>query len=190
MDTSSGPVKAKKHKVEDEPSAEIITQPYIEEEPAPSAGIPEKVEPVDSEPEGPGITESNSDLEKLYENWKSIIEHAPDSFKRSPALAILRSAGVKPVAFNEDTVVLSFKFTYHKDKIEEPENNKIAAKIIGNFIGRPCQVRCIYERRKTIWYAKYRDLADKLSKWRKNELIYDETGNGVEIQPGQGAERA
>jgi DNA polymerase-3 subunit gamma/tau len=84
-------------------------------------------------------------LEYLCANWKNVIEHAPDNVKRSPALAILRSAGVKPVAFDNNTIVLSFRFPVHKDKIEEPENNKIAAKIVGNFIGQACEVRCIYE---------------------------------------------
>ncbi len=84
-------------------------------------------------------------LEYLCANWKKVIEHAPDNVKRSPALAILRSAGVKPTAFDDNIVVLSFRFPVHKDKIEEPENNKIAAKIIANFIGHSCEVRCIYE---------------------------------------------
>jgi DNA polymerase-3 subunit gamma/tau len=90
-------------------------------------------------------SEHDNKLEYLCVNWKDVIEHAPDNVKRSPALAILRSAGVKPVAFDNNTVVLSFRFPVHKDKIEEPENNKIAAKIIGNFIGHTCEVRCIYE---------------------------------------------
>ncbi|MDD4923330.1 MAG: hypothetical protein PHF74_00645 [Dehalococcoidales bacterium] len=91
------------------------------------------------------ISEHSNKLEYLSTNWKNVIEHAPDNVKRSPALAILRSAGVKPVAFDDNIVVLSFRFPVHKDKIEESENNKIAAKIIGNFIGHACEVRCIYE---------------------------------------------
>ncbi len=91
------------------------------------------------------LQESGDALEQLCTNWKNIIEHAPDIYKRSPALAILRSAGVKPVAYNDNTVVLSFRFPVHKDKIEVTENNKIAAKIISNFIGHPCEVQCIYE---------------------------------------------
>ena len=92
-----------------------------------------------------GIKEYSNKLDYLNENWKNVIEHAPDSVKRSPALAILRSAGVKPVAFDDKVVVLSFRFPVHKDKIEQAENNKIAAKIIGNFIGHPCEVQCVYE---------------------------------------------
>jgi len=91
------------------------------------------------------MNEYSNPLEYLSANWKTVIERAPDIFKRSPALAILRSAGVKPVAFDDNIVVLSFKFPVHKDKIEESENNKIAARIISNFIGHPCEVRCVYE---------------------------------------------
>jgi DNA polymerase III subunit gamma/tau len=93
----------------------------------------------------PVMHETGDKLEQLSTNWKTIIEHAPDTFKRSPALAILRSAGVRPVAINDNTITLSFRFPVHKNKIEETENNKVAAKIIGNFIGHPCEVRCIYE---------------------------------------------
>jgi len=89
--------------------------------------------------------EPGDKLEQLRLNWKQVIEQAPESSKRTPALAILRSAGVKPIAFEGDTVVLAFRFSYHKEKIEEPENKKVAAEIISNFIGHACQVRCVYE---------------------------------------------
>jgi len=49
------------------------------------------------------------------------------------------------VAFEDDTVVLAFRYPLHKEKIEEPENQKVAEKIISNFLGRPCHVRCIHE---------------------------------------------
>ena len=70
---------------------------------------------------------------------------APEDTKRTPAIAILRSAGVKPVAFEDDTAVLAFRYSYHMEKIEEPENQKVTEKIIGNFLGRSCHVRCIYQ---------------------------------------------
>jgi DNA polymerase-3 subunit gamma/tau len=84
-------------------------------------------------------------LEQLRLNWKQVIEQAPESRKRTPALAILRSAGVKPIALEGDTIVLAFKYPYHKEKIEETENKKVAAEIISNFIGHACQVRCVHE---------------------------------------------
>jgi hypothetical protein len=29
--------------------------------------------------------------------------------------------------------------------MEKPENQQVAEKIISNFLGRPCRVRCLYE---------------------------------------------
>ena len=104
-----------------------------------------KEEIIEAAAAGNKAADYGNKLEFLCANWKNVIENAPDNAKRSPALAILRSAGVKPVAFDNNTVVLSFRFPVHKDKIEEPENNKVAAKIISNFIGQVCEVRCLYE---------------------------------------------
>ena len=89
--------------------------------------------------------EPGSETERLRLNWRQVIEQAPEDTKRTPAIAILRSAGVKPVAFEDDTVVLSFRYPLHKEKIEEPENKQVAEKIISSFMGRSCHVRCIYE---------------------------------------------
>jgi len=89
--------------------------------------------------------EPGSEIEQMRANWKQVIEQAPENTKRTPAIAILRSAGVKPVAIEDDTIVLAFRYPYHKEQIEKPENQQIAEKIIGNFLGRPCHVRCIHE---------------------------------------------
>jgi DNA polymerase-3 subunit gamma/tau len=89
--------------------------------------------------------EPGSEIEQMRQNWKQVIEQAPENTKRTPAIAILRSAGVKPVSIENDTIILAFRYPYHKEQIEKPENQRIAEKIIGNFLGRPCHVRCIYE---------------------------------------------
>lgn len=90
-------------------------------------------------------SEVDNKLEHLKLNWRQIIEQAPESTKRTAAMAILRSAGVQPIAIDGDTIVLTFKYLYHKEKIEEIENRKTVAEIISNFMGYSCQVRCIYE---------------------------------------------
>lgn len=92
------------------------------------------------------LAEAGSEVEQLQQNWKQVIEHAPEETKRTPAMAFLRSAGVKPVAIEDNVVILSFRYSYHKEQIEKPENQRIAEKIIGNFLGRACRVRCICER--------------------------------------------
>jgi DNA polymerase-3 subunit gamma/tau len=89
--------------------------------------------------------ELHSEIERLRLNWREVMEQAPVEVKRTSAIAILRSAGVKPVAIEGDTVVLAFRYPIHKDKMETAENQQVAREIISNFLGHPCQVRCIYE---------------------------------------------
>jgi len=84
-------------------------------------------------------------LDELQRNWKNVIEGAPQSTRRTAALAILRSAGVTPISITNGVVVLSFKYTYHKEKIDEPENKRVTAEILSNFLGGPCQVECVFE---------------------------------------------
>ncbi|MEQ4490027.1 MAG: DNA polymerase III subunit gamma/tau [Dehalococcoides mccartyi] len=84
-------------------------------------------------------------IEQLKGSWKNILDQAPDNLKRSAAVAILRSAGVRPVSIEKNVVTLSFKYKYHKDKIEELENRKVTAEIISNFVGRTCTLVCISE---------------------------------------------
>lgn len=87
--------------------------------------------------------EQRIEIEQLRANWRQFISEAPPDISRTPAAALLRSA--KPKGINEDTIVLSFKFSFHKENMEKPENQQIAEKIISSFLGRSCRVRCIYE---------------------------------------------
>jgi DNA polymerase-3 subunit gamma/tau len=88
---------------------------------------------------------AGSDIERIRANWRQVIEQAPEDSKKSPAIAILRSAGVTPVAIEGDTVVLSFRYAYHKEQMDKSENKREAQKVISNFLERSCDVRCVYE---------------------------------------------
>lgn len=84
-----------------------------------------------------------STLEHLRQNWNRMISEAKDGMNRTPVAALLRSANV--VSLEGDIVKISFKFPYHKEKMESIENQKTADKIVSGFLGRPCQVKCVYE---------------------------------------------
>ncbi|HEY92257.1 MAG TPA: DNA polymerase III subunit gamma/tau [Dehalococcoidia bacterium] len=119
---------------------------------APPPATPTEPEPVNVlTPPAPEVAttitppQPGSEIEQLRLNWKRVIDEAPASTKKTYAIAILRSAGVKPVAFEDDTVVLSFRYNIHKDNMEKPENQRVAEEIIGNFLGRPCHVRYVYQ---------------------------------------------
>ena len=119
-------------------SAQPSKKPIVK--PDPANLTPEAVEM----PATP-LPEPGSELEHLQLNWRQVIEQAPANIKRTPAIAILRSAGVKPIAFKDDIITLTFRYSYHKEKIDELENKRVVAEVISIFLGRPCQVRCVYE---------------------------------------------
>ncbi|MFC1991952.1 DNA polymerase III subunit gamma/tau [Chloroflexota bacterium] len=89
--------------------------------------------------------DASSEIERLRLNWKQVIEQAPQDTKKTTAIAILRSAGVTPVAIENDTVSLAFRYPLIKEQIEKVENQKVAEKIISNFLGHPCRVNCVLE---------------------------------------------
>ena len=120
---------------------------------------PEKQEPVEEESE-PVVAELETEseevlapqpvaegnvLEQLRLNWRQVIENAPPDTKKSPALAILRSAGVTPISIENDTVSLAFRYPLIKEQIEKADNQRAAEKILSNFLGFPCRVVCVLE---------------------------------------------
>jgi len=137
------PSHPKQPTVKPEP-ADVPTPPAM----APVTATTVEPEPADVPTPPPAMAtplEPGSEIEQLRLNWKQVIEQAPQDTKRTPAIAILRSAGVKPVAVENDTVSLAFRYHYHKEQIEKIENQRVAERIISNFLGRPCHVRCILE---------------------------------------------
>jgi DNA polymerase-3 subunit gamma/tau len=119
-------------------------RPAVEKaEPAPAVNEapPEKAEPVPEVATPP----PGSELEELKLNWKRVVDDAPVDVKRTNAVALLRSAGVKPVDMEDDTVVLAFKYSLHKENMEKPENQRVAERIVSHFLGRTCRVRCVYQ---------------------------------------------
>jgi DNA polymerase-3 subunit gamma/tau len=62
---------------------------------------------------------------------------------KTPTAALLRSA--RPLSIEGDIITISFKYSYHKEKMDSVENQKTAEKILSSFLGRSCKVRCVYE---------------------------------------------
>jgi DNA polymerase III subunit gamma/tau len=89
--------------------------------------------------------EVTSEIERLRLNWKVIIKQAPADVQKHPALGVLRSAPVKPVSLEGNIVCLAFGTKIFKDMIEKLENQKVTERVISDFLGHPCQIRCILE---------------------------------------------
>ena len=133
------------------PAADAVkrsSQPKAEPVPPPKAGPvhpPQKVEaapPKPSQKEAVPAPEGDR-FEQLEANWKQVIEQAPESTRRTTAMAILKSSGVKPMVSSDGIIVLNFKYPIHKEKIEQPENMRVTNEIISSFLGQPCQVKCV-----------------------------------------------
>ncbi|MDO9333165.1 MAG: DNA polymerase III subunit gamma/tau [Dehalococcoidales bacterium] len=88
---------------------------------------------------------AGSVAERLKQEWRHILDQTPADLRKSPALAILRSTGVQPVSFENGIVVLSFRYAYLKEKLEEMENQRVAEKVLSSFIGQNCRVQCVLE---------------------------------------------
>jgi DNA polymerase-3 subunit gamma/tau len=109
--------------------------------PAPEANGDNEPEPASTE--NSGVSPLSSEIEQLQINWRKFIMEAPGGIGRTPAAALLRSA--TPIAIEDNTLVISFKYPLHKENMEKIENQKTAEKIVSGFLGRSCQVRCVYE---------------------------------------------
>jgi len=88
---------------------------------------------------------SDEETVRLQRDWKKLIAEVPPEIRKTPALAILRSAGIMPVSIDNGTVILSSRYPYLKEKLEDPENQRVVEKVISSFLGRPCRVRCVSE---------------------------------------------
>jgi DNA polymerase-3 subunit gamma/tau len=138
------PVKSKQPVVEPEPA---ITPEAVATLPVTSTGAEPSVvepEPVTTTAAVAATAQPDSEIEQLKLNWKRIISETPADIRKTTAVAILRSADIKPVAIEGDTIVLTSKYDFHKEQIEKPENLGVAEKIISDFLKRPCRVRCVH----------------------------------------------
>jgi len=52
---------------------------------------------------------------------------------------------VQPVTFEKETLTLSFRYPYLKEKLEEMENQRAAERIFSNYMGHNCKVQCVLE---------------------------------------------
>jgi DNA polymerase-3 subunit gamma/tau len=125
----------------------VTVNPNASEKPATNpTSPPKRVEPapaaIPAENDNAPVAVNNI-ITQLQRQWMQIMKEAPDGLSRTPAAALLRSA--RPVSIENDTITVSFRYVYHKEKMDSIENQKTADKIVSNFLGRSCRVRCVYE---------------------------------------------
>ena len=102
--------------------------------------------PVAPEPDGVG-TEIPSEgisqnIDYIRNRWREFIKSLRGEGSSGNLDAFLRSA-CDPVALEDDTLVLGFYYSFHKEKIEDAKYRYLVEKKLKEVFGRPYKIRCI-----------------------------------------------
>jgi DNA polymerase III subunit gamma/tau len=82
------------------------------------------------------------DIDYLRSRWREFIKSLRGEGSSGNLDAFLRSA-CDPVALEDDTLVLGFYYSFHKEKIEDAKYRHLVEKKLKEVFGRPYQIRCI-----------------------------------------------
>jgi DNA polymerase-3 subunit gamma/tau len=111
-----------------------------------TAPLEEAEVPVALESDGVGTEvpskEISQDIDYLHSHWKEFINSLRGEGSSGNLDAFLRSA-CDPVALEDDTLVLGFYYSFHKEKIEDAKYRHLVEKKLKEVFGRPYKIRCI-----------------------------------------------
>ena len=86
--------------------------------------------------------EAPADIDYFRSRWKGFIESLRGEGSTGNLDAFLRSA-CDPVAVEDDTLVLGFYYSFHKEKIEDPKYKYLVERKLKEVFGRAYKVRCV-----------------------------------------------
>ena len=82
------------------------------------------------------------DIDYLRSRWREFIKSLRGEGSSGNLDAFLRSA-CDPIALEDDTVVLGFYYSFHKEKIEDTKYRHLVEKKLKEVFGQPYKIRCI-----------------------------------------------
>ncbi|MFU8795727.1 MAG: DNA polymerase III subunit gamma/tau [Dehalococcoidia bacterium] len=86
--------------------------------------------------------EAPEDFERLRGRWKEFIGSLRGEGSSGNLDAFLRSA-CDPLSLEDDTLVLGFYYSFHKEKIEDAKYRHLVERKLAEVFGRPYKIRCI-----------------------------------------------
>ena len=102
--------------------------------------------PVAPEPDGVETEipseEISQNIDSIRNRWREFIKSLRGEGSSGNLDAFLRSA-CDPVALEDDTLVLGFYYSFHKEKIEDAKYRYLVEKKLKEVFGRPYKIRCI-----------------------------------------------
>jgi DNA polymerase-3 subunit gamma/tau len=105
------------------------------------AEVPVALEPDRVRTEVPN-KEISQDIDYLRGRWREFIKSLRGEGSSGNLDAFLRSA-CDPVALEDDTVVLGFYYSFHKEKIEDSKYRHLVEKKLKEVFGHPYKIRCV-----------------------------------------------
>jgi DNA polymerase-3 subunit gamma/tau len=107
--------------------------------------VPREI-PVALDPDsvGTGVPreEIPQDIDYLRSRWREFIKSLRGEGSSGNLDAFLRSA-CDPIALEDDTLVLGFYYSFHKEKIEDAKYRHLVEKKLKEVFSRPYKIRCI-----------------------------------------------
>ncbi len=94
--------------------------------------------------QGPEIPQ---DINYVRSHWKEFINSLRGEGSSGNLDAFLRSA-CDPLAVEDDTLVLGFYYSFHKEKIEDAKYRHLVEKKLREVFGRPYRIRCVLVEHK------------------------------------------
>ena len=102
--------------------------------------------PVTPEPDGVETEipseEISQNIDYIRNRWREFIKSLRGEGSSGNLDAFLRSA-CDPIALEDDTLVLGFYYSFHKEKIEDAKYRHLVEKKLKEVFGRPYKIRCI-----------------------------------------------
>jgi DNA polymerase-3 subunit gamma/tau len=86
--------------------------------------------------------EVSQDINYLRGRWKEFIKSLRGEGSSGNLDAFLRSA-CNPIDLEDDTLVLGFRYPFHKEKIEDGKYRHLVERKLKEVFGRPYKIRCI-----------------------------------------------
>jgi chromosomal replication initiation ATPase DnaA len=82
------------------------------------------------------------DIDYVRSRWREFIKSLRGEGSSGNLDAFLRSA-CDPLDLEDDTLVLGFRYPFHKDKIEDGKYRHLVEKKLKEVFGRPYKIRCV-----------------------------------------------
>jgi len=86
--------------------------------------------------------EVSQDFDYFSGRWREFIQSLRGEGSSGNLDAFLRSA-CEPLALEDDTLVLGFYYSFHKEKIEDPKYRHLVERKLEEVFGRPYKIKCI-----------------------------------------------